>query len=282
MAADHSLTKAAENIELYGSGLAGALGGEDIALRAQQSRGRAMALLLDELTRIKSGNTETKRSIRKVLRAADIKIRNFSLEELRTANTKLTKILNIACAKRDAYRSRYERKFLAAFRRYAPNLPIYSGLWIGNHNVDAFVMAIRTNSGVGVAFEIDGGVHNEEKKGKKDESKDDFLFKLGIAPYHVTNEEVTDGYVKHIVDDWGDKRRTDAKSQAALWRRIYILTLAFGGQNLDVLTDAHQIICDLIGVGGDRLWELLKIINKKETKKFDFKNEEGGRNVVIL
>lgn len=113
-------------------------------------------------------------------------------------------------------------------------LEIHRSFWIGKRNIDIFIPAVKASVGSsnfnsskfsGLAIEVDGGIHNENFKMKKDQSKLEFLHSLSICSIVVENQDVNHPLVKDLLQHLTEYRNKDFRSKQRLLRNIYLKTL---------------------------------------------------------
>lgn len=136
---------------------------------------------------------------------------------------------------------------------HSTNLKFYQSFWIANRNVDLFCPAIgqlyppiikgrkisRQPCMRGLVIEVDGPIHYQELKMKKDFSKSSYLQKLGIGHTVIENSDIESGKIKKHIDHMKKMPRLDHRARQRLLRKVYTATLAFHA------TD--DVICDLYG-----------------------------------
>jgi very-short-patch-repair endonuclease len=127
----------------------------------------------------------------------------------------------------------FEQKFVELCRIYTGLKPKTS-YWIGPYCIDVFFPQFgsrlrgRNNSGVkwrGIAFEIDGHIHNRELKMKKDTQKAKALRELGICVHSVDNERVDAKYIHDTFFKLGMVRDLDSRGMKRLLGRLQMLTI---------------------------------------------------------
>ncbi|MGB0452582.1 MAG: hypothetical protein ACPGJV_02625 [Bacteriovoracaceae bacterium] len=96
----------------------------------------------------------------------------------------------------------------------------YTSFWIGNHCVDFFL------PGHSIIIEVNGGIHFDEIKMKKDTYKTKKLVKeIGLGLWTVENKDIHK--LKYQITDYvKENKRNDSKKIRRIWRDIYIHTLA--------------------------------------------------------
>jgi very-short-patch-repair endonuclease len=125
-----------------------------------------------------------------------------------------------------------EHKFAAEVRK-ATRLKFATSVWIGNRNVDFLFANIGFGKtpddikrGQGLVIEIDGEIHKNPIKMKKDEHKADLLHRLGIALTSVLNENLNHASVRAIIESLKLFHRLDTRGRMRVWKRIYLETIA--------------------------------------------------------
>lgn len=113
-------------------------------------------------------------------------------------------------------------------------LEIHRSFWIGRRNIDIFIPAVKANKLTekvqnfkfnGIAIEVDGGIHNEYFKMKKDQSKLEFLHSLSICSIIIENQDINHPLVKELLFHLSEYRNKDFRSKQRLLRNIYLKTL---------------------------------------------------------
>ena len=238
------------------------------ARRAEIIKGAGMALLLEELSRLNTSDSIIKTELRAKLKEFRVKIEKLEDEDLKEAYFKLSETLKRHFSRTESVTTTYEKKFLEYFRGRS-RLKIEDNFWIGNFQVDAVVPSVSKGKSVGIVFEIDGPVHDRENKIKKDSYKMEFLKRHFKTPvYSIPNHNVTVQEVHTIVDRLQEQHRTDSKKLRGWWRRVYIYTLAFGGQRANS-EYSRKIINELLGLTSEQVDQLISIMRKKRTVRFD-------------
>lgn len=100
-------------------------------------------------------------------------------------------------------------------------MKILRRVWIGSHCVDLFIPAL------GYVIEIDGNVHSNEIKMKKDTLRDYNLQLLGLPVMSIKNPDVSGVTPKFIFDLQRQKEKYKKSSyqKRLMWREIYLLTI---------------------------------------------------------
>lgn len=132
---------------------------------------------------------------------------------------------------RDCERTHKERTFLKGLKLHSQK-QVLPSVRIGGHCVDLFVPNIRSSENGthvmrGLAIEVDGDIHNDEGKMRKDELKNAMLSILGIGMTSIPNWDLREPTVRILQQQLGSFRRLDSRERQRLWRRIYVLTLAW-------------------------------------------------------
>jgi hypothetical protein len=78
----------------------------------------------------------------------------------------------------------------------------------------------------GLAIEVDGDIHNDEAKMKKDELKVRSLAALGIGTLSIANWDFHESVVQHVQRNIGSLKPLESRERRRLWKRIYLFTLA--------------------------------------------------------
>ena len=132
----------------------------------------------------------------------------ISPTRLHEAYQKVTRSLN-KTYEAETIRTRAER-YLHQLLRESTGEDIKASMWIGNHCVDLFIPRI------GLAIEVDGDIHDNEMKMRKDELKEEFLAKLGIMVWHINNNEIRRRAVdiKNVLEHPKTKEKIEIKTSA--------------------------------------------------------------------
>ena len=101
-------------------------------------------------------------------------------------------------------------------------LHFFTSFWIGPRNIDLFFPQLLDH---GFAIEIDGGIHNEEIKMKKDQSKFSHLEKIGILTSVIYNSDKYEETVKRLIAQIKTMKRLDTRGRKRVLRNVYIYTI---------------------------------------------------------
>ena len=125
-------------------------------------------------------------------------------------------------------RTRSETMFVTLLRQQT-KLQIFQNFWIGKRNVDIFIPNIKIHHSKahfrGIVFEIDGGVHDEEFKMKKDSYLFEHLAKLGIFTKSITNADINSNTVNSEILKILRMPRLQSRERKRLMRDIYFSTI---------------------------------------------------------
>lgn len=113
-----------------------------------------------------------------------------------------------------------ERLFERLWREET-GMKLYPSLVIGRSPVDFFTPSIKK----GIVFEVDGGIHNSELKGIKDNRHEEQLKGLGIAVSRVSNDQSKAPRTRKTLHGLRLLRLTDTRTRRRIFRRIYIETI---------------------------------------------------------
>ena len=96
----------------------------------------------------------------------------------------------------------------------------YTSFWIGNHCVDFFIPSHS------IIIEVNGGIHFDEIKMKKDGYKTKKLVsEIGLGLWTIENKDIHK--LKYqIIDYIKENKRNDSRKIKRIWRDIFIHTLA--------------------------------------------------------
>jgi very-short-patch-repair endonuclease len=148
-----------------------------------------------------------------------------------------------------------EQKFLTAFE-HVSDMKIIQQQLIGPYVVDFFLPKLKLNpldniksmndlllssmsncvvkpNYAGIVIEIDGGIHNEETKMRRDIRRDEFLVGLNLKVYRLDNNKVFKNLEiqSFIMNMLRQHSIADNKSIQNQMSRIYLSTIAFLGQD---------------------------------------------------
>lgn len=110
-------------------------------------------------------------------------------------------------------------------------LSVYKSMWIGNYCIDIFVLGVRGDYNLanhffrGLAIEVDGSIHDEEFKMRKDHSKQAFLQKLKIPLYSIKNEDLNNASFNALLMKISKLKHSDNRARKRLLRNIYLVTI---------------------------------------------------------
>lgn len=169
----------------------------------------------------------------KTLKAASKKKRESvgfsfpSFERLESAYRSLAVYLNHYYINSSA-RTPFEIQIQKKIER-ATKLKVYSSMWIGNRNVDLFFPQVKekNSSFKGIAFEIDGPIHDHSLKMKKDNLKDDLLLDLKIVTVRIDNCDLNHNLVSKIIKNLKNLSRLDSRGRKRVLVEVYTETLLF-------------------------------------------------------
>ncbi len=122
-------------------------------------------------------------------------------------------------------------------------LKFIQSIWIGNRNIDLFCGSLGSAPNLiqkgnqsctlmrGLAVEIDGPIHDQSLKLKKDQNKYDFIHSLGIGLVVIENKDLGEITVLNLLRDLKRTPRLDSRAKKRLWRKIYLSTIAYHAKN---------------------------------------------------
>ena len=119
-------------------------------------------------------------------------------------------------------------------------LEIKRGYWIGNRNVDIWIprlagLSYSTKRFRGLVIEVDGKINNTYLKMMKDESKYQFLHRLGIGLLTIENGDVNHPMVRSTIQSLRQAPRLDHRAISRLRRQVWIHTILWHGDDVDIL-----------------------------------------------
>jgi hypothetical protein len=121
---------------------------------------------------------------------------------------------------------------ISLFKEFPSALETFRTIWIGNWTVDLFcprVVGERGRGGrrmTGAAIEINGRVHDGQRKMSLDEAKGELLLRLGIVTLVVENPDIRKLTVMNLIRDLEKCQTRDRSIVRRLWRKVYVETLA--------------------------------------------------------
>jgi very-short-patch-repair endonuclease len=98
-------------------------------------------------------------------------------------------------------------------------LKVIHSFWINRYCVDFFIPALS------LSIEIDGLIHHQEFKGKKDMSKVEKNRDIGIYTYSIENCDLDHPCVSAFLNNISRLKRKDSRGRKRLLRNIYISTI---------------------------------------------------------
>lgn len=131
----------------------------------------------------------------------------------------LVKILNTSTKFKESYPTYHEKIAVKILRRLT-RLKFYQSFWIRNHNVDIYIPRYR------LVIELNGGVHNDEEKMRKDNHRDKMLqhcYKIQVAHFDNNNTSLLAQTILNLLDS---AKRFPSKAIKSSYRDLYIDTLA--------------------------------------------------------
>ena len=205
-----------------------------------------------------------KSSLLDLLLKSGMSPRQISLGELADHYEKLCKRLRLP----EGHFTTNELGFRKILGR-ATKMKFHPNMWIGGINVDLFFMQIamdqpivgdmkRRTSHIGLAIEIDGGIHNSEPKMKKDAWKIDYLASLGIALVSISNDDFNEVTVRRFVKGLPGLRQRGTRGRRRLLARVHLETLAYHlkGDELE----------GIFGINPDNTVAVLKVYSQTNQK----------------
>lgn len=153
-------------------------------------------------------------------------IKSIEFETLYQGYSEVLKNLN------EVYRnendvSSQERVFLSMFSSFSKLVPIRN-MWIGRRNIDFLFpqlkLTLNDKTYLGIAIEINGGIHNSEFKMKKDTFKDKALLEINIFPISLDTDIPYNNGLK-ILESVSQYQSSDSRGRKRVLRKIYIKTI---------------------------------------------------------
>lgn len=104
--------------------------------------------------------------------------------------------------------------------RKKTKLKIYKSFWVKNFCLDFFIPRIQT------AIEVDGNIHFNEIKMKKDNYKEKYLQSLNISVWRIQNQEVR-FFISSVAPFMNSEIRKGSKAVKRTMKNIFIETIAY-------------------------------------------------------
>jgi hypothetical protein len=132
-----------------------------------------------------------------------------------------------------------EKEFLERFMRRF-KVKIDSQVWVGNLCLDFFTASWAVSKGLGIrgfrakgiAFEIDGPIHEFTLKNKKDRFKEKVLEELRIVVWRISNRQVYRGENLPSRSTMNVEFRSPcSRSRKRLWSKIHLMTVLYHGSD---------------------------------------------------
>ena len=132
----------------------------------------------------------------------------------------------------------FENEFFRKLKS-STSLEVLQSTWIGNGCVDIFIPGVAGEPGAsrqmrGLVLEVDGPVHDQESKMRRDEHKRDQLAELRIGTMSLRNESLRHEASLLLVRKIRWMPRLDTRARRRLWRDIYLFTLVLHGTREEV------------------------------------------------
>lgn len=186
------------------------------------------SILLEEISRYGSGNTEAKKVLSAYIAAKGIKPSAFSPSKVRLCYNFFTSVLNEHYDEKEVRISEMEDLFDKLMVHYNRRERRYlKQVWIGPHNVDFFIPWTRTKLGLGTIVEIGGRYYDKALKKKMFKQKVKYIqekFKTPVKFFY--KDEVGGELVKGLIDDAQYQRPLSASEKSRLCSKIWIDTIA--------------------------------------------------------
>lgn len=172
--------------------------------------------LLEELYLLNNGNTKLKNYLKQ------LGYYPITLENLKNAYDVLTVQLAQSNKEKNLETTKtfHEVKAQELIEKNF-KLKFYTSFWIGNFNLDFFFPQLR------MAIEIDGDIHNQQAKMKKDGYKEYVLSqKFKIVILRIKNDEILTKLIPMLKEIKSDSSYLlSSKAKKRLLRDIYIFTI---------------------------------------------------------
>lgn len=182
---------------------------------------------LDELYRLDTGDSKLKSILRKQLKTYGVHNQPFSFNNLKEAFNRTQTTL------KDKYpessTTSVQKQFAALLDKYY-NRQYFQNLYIGNHCPDFFLPHYRHYKSNSAVVEIDGPIHGNTAKQKKDDHKENIFYEqFNIAVFRFQNNIVMNESTVNFVKSLNNYHSPDSKSSMRLWRKLFISTIAHHG-----------------------------------------------------
>lgn len=162
--------------------------------------------------------------IREVLKRST---RKPTFEELKHLYDNLVRKLNVIHRDR-IIRTTAEVRLLEIISKYWSG-NTFQSVWIGSMVADVFIPTfkhrINEHGFTGIVFEVDGPIHDNELKMRKDHLKLEFFGSTQILVHSILNKSVKESIVGPIIRELVNGPRLDPRGLRRLWRKIYIITI---------------------------------------------------------
>lgn len=212
---------------------------------------------LDEMTRLDQGDTLLKRELRQILKGTKVLENGLCANKLRRIHLNVNQQLNLINGYKDAIPTPWERKFAKQLRRHFGSKFIHS-FWIGPYQLDIFIPNLRSQLRIersfnGIDYEIDGPIHNQEFKTRKDTYREAYLDgQFRIITKRVINTEVYYRTVRAELVSLKHLRRLNHKTRIILERKMAIHTIGCAMQNIEFDCRNLRFVEKTLGLSCDR------------------------------
>lgn len=156
--------------------------------------------------------------------------------ELSVAYKEITTVLGQSFDKKyESTRTVPQRKVVEKIRSVT-KLKVYESVWVGRRSLDIFLPSVAGELGgsnrlQGLVIEVDGGIHNNPVKQKKDQSKYNFLHELRIGLVTIENSDTNHPVVLQQIENLKKIPKLDSRAKGRVWRRVYLQTIAYNATN---------------------------------------------------
>ena len=118
----------------------------------------------------------------------------------------------------------------------ATKLTVLRSFWV-ERNVDFFIPGIRGQTGKvrgasqGLVIEVNGSIHDQCFKMRKDDHVRDFLFTIGVPISTIENDDVYSSHTQKYLIRISNCKRLDTRGRQRLLRKIWSETIALHATN---------------------------------------------------
>ena len=184
---------------------------------------------------------------RKLKQVTRYQLNDFRLEQLKNSYDSITCELN-SIYKPETSKTVEEHVINQKLKAYT-KLMFKRSFWIGSRNIDFFFPYLAgdiANQGSrfkGLVIEVDGPIHNQQRKMSRDCSKYKQLHDLGIGVYTIENEDININTFTTFLSFLSKCPRIDNRAKNRLMRNIYLKTIY---ENKEIVKDLDLRVANLV------------------------------------